>query len=143
MHCNYTISFDTNNYLRTIGGTQSTNEGKFIFAVNSRRPYGYKNYIVIFNSDGLSIEDIATKEREAIKVYPNPAKDFIYVDIEAANFEKGDMELFDMSGKLVKKAKLSVKEGNRIDVSKLNSGAYTYNISLNGKTISGKVIVGK
>ncbi len=143
LHYNYTISFDANNYLRTIGGTQSTNEGKFMFAVNSRRPYGFKNYIVIFNSDGLSIEDITTKEKESIKVYPNPAKDYVYVDIEATNFEKGEIELFDMQGKLVKKAKLSAKQGNRVDVSNLNAGAYTYNVSLNGKTISGKVIVGK
>jgi len=48
-----------------------------------------------------------------------------------------------MQGKLVKKAKLSAKHRNRIDVSNLNAGAYTYNVSLKGKTISGKVIVGK
>ena len=67
----------------------------------------------------------------------------VYVDIEATNFEVGEIELFDMQGKLVKKAKLSAKQGNRVDVSNLNAGAYTYNVSLNGKTISGKVIVGK
>ena len=48
-----------------------------------------------------------------------------------------------MQGKLVKKAKLKSKQGNRINVSNLNAGAYTYNVSINGKTISGKIIVGK
>ncbi|MFA6705423.1 MAG: T9SS type A sorting domain-containing protein, partial [Bacteroidales bacterium] len=71
------------------------------------------------------------------------AKDFINVDIEATNFKQSEIELFDIQGKLVKKAKLNSKKANRIDVSNLNSGAYTYNVMLNGKTISGKVIVGK
>ncbi len=65
------------------------------------------------------------------------------MDIEATNFKKSEIELFDMQGKKVKKAKLNAKQGNRIDVSNLNSGAYTYNVMLNGKTISGKVIIGK
>ena len=51
--------------------------------------------------------------------------------------------LFDMKGKLVKKAKLKSKLGNRVGVSNLNAGAYTYNVSINGKTVSGKIIVGK
>ena len=48
-----------------------------------------------------------------------------------------------MQGKLVKKSKLNSKKENRINVSNLNSGAYNYNVSLNGKTISGKIIIGK
>ena len=52
-------------------------------------------------------------------------------------------ELIDMQGRIVKTAKLKAKQGNRIDVSSLSAGAYTYNVSLNGKTISGKIIIGK
>ena len=65
------------------------------------------------------------------------------MDIEASNFKSSDIELFDMQGRLVKKEKLKSKQGNRINVSNLNAGAYTYNVSVNGKTISGKVIIGK
>ena len=86
---------------------------------------------------------IKSGDKESIKVYPNPAKDYIYVDIEASNFKSSDIELFDMQGRLVKKEKLKSKQGNRINVSNLNAGAYTYNVSVNGKTISGKVIIGK
>lgn len=78
-----------------------------------------------------------------INIYPNPAKDFVYVDIEANNFSKAEIELYDIQGKMVKRAKLKAKEGNRVDISSLKAGAYTYNVSLNGKTISGKVIVGE
>ena len=91
----------------------------------------------------IGLVNIETGEKETIKVYPNPARDYINVDIEASNFKQSDIELFDMQGKLVKKEKLKSKLGNRIGVSNLNAGAYTYNVSLNGKTISGKVIIGK
>ncbi|MDD4002304.1 MAG: T9SS type A sorting domain-containing protein [Bacteroidales bacterium] len=90
-----------------------------------------------------SILDIETKEKETIKVYPNPAKEILYIDIDCKNFTKSEIELFDMQGKLVKKSKLNSKKENRINVSNLNSGAYNYNVSLNGKTISGKIIIGK
>ena len=96
------------------------------------------------SDDGfVNLTNIETNEKERVKIYPNPAKDFINVDIEATNFKQSEIELFDIQGKLVKKAKLNSKKANRIDVSNLNSGAYTYNVMLNGKTISGKVIVGK
>ena len=59
------------------------------------------------------------------------------------DYKSRTTELIDMQGRIVKSAKLKAKQGNRIDVSSLSSGAYTYNVSLNGKTISGKIIIGK
>ena len=147
---NFNINGDTNftfkiNYdngkFKQIQGVKATNDGGVIIAALSDEDDAW---LIKFKPTGLiNLTNIETGEKETIKVYPNPAKDYIYVDIEATNFEKGEIELFDMQGKLVKKAKLSAKQGNRVDVSNLNAGAYTYNVSLNGKTISGKVIVGK
>ncbi len=140
-NCTLSIKYDTTGF-KDIKGIKATKDGGLIIAayVNS----GDDIWLIKYHPKGLiGLTNIETGEKETIKVYPNPAKDFVYVDIEATNFEKGEIELFDMQGKLVKKAKLSAKQGNRVDVSNLNAGAYTYNVSLNGKTISGKVIVGK
>ncbi len=131
------------NYVR---GMKITDDGEVIMATTGYifSPYNVTAWLIKFNPKGLiGLTNIETGEKEQIKVYPNPARDYVYVDIEATNFSKAEIELFDMQGKLVKKAKLSAKHGNRVDVSNLNAGAYTYNVSLNGKTISGKVIVGK
>ena len=136
----YTLSLIDSNVSISSHGIKATNDGGAILAMR----YNSRLCLAKFMPNGLlSFLNIETGEKETIKVYPNPAKDFVYVDIEATNFEKGEIELFDMQGKLVKKALLCAKQGNRIDVSNLNAGAYTYNVSLNGKTISGKVIVGK
>jgi hypothetical protein len=148
---NYSISGDTNFVYKLLNnnsgietitfiGIKATNDGGAIINLYfNNHPCFAK-----FMPNGLaSILDIATKEKETIRVYPNPAKDYVDVDIECTNFKASDIELIDMQGKLVKKAKLKAKQGNRIDVSSLSAGAYTYNVSLNGKTISGKIIIGK
>ncbi|MFA7081936.1 MAG: T9SS type A sorting domain-containing protein [Bacteroidales bacterium] len=144
----YKLLFSSD-YIKNNGviGMKITEDGEVIIAT-----YGYTmqpnfkvvRWLIKFNPDGLvNLTDIETGDKETIKVYPNPARDYINVDIECTNFKQSDIELFDMQGKLVKKAKLKSKQGNRVDVSNLNAGAYTYNVFINGKTISGKIIVGK
>ena len=134
-------------YVRGIRGVTATNDYGLILDVNSRNNDITSNAWLLkyspYGNGYESLNDIEINNQSLVNVYPNPAKDFINVDIEATNFKKSEIELFDMQGKLVKKAKLNSKKENRIDVSNLNSGAYTYNVMLNGKTISGKVIIGK
>ncbi len=139
---NYNLIGDTNFVYRIYNGysdflgLKATSDGGVIIL--------FSNSLVKFMPNGLaSIIDIATQEKETIKVYPNPARDYVNVNIECTNFKASDIELLDMQGKLVKSAKLKAKQGNRIDVSSLSAGAYSYNVTLNGKTISGKIIVGK
>ncbi len=125
-----------------INGVKATSDGGLFVTLYAF--FSSSTYIIKFMPNGfIGLVNIETGEKETIKVYPNPARDYINVDIQSTNFKQSDIELFDMQGKLVKKAKLKSKQGNRIDVSNLNAGAYTYNVSLNGKTISGKIIVGK
>jgi hypothetical protein len=147
---NFNINGDTNftfkiNYdngkFKQIQGVKATNDGGVIIAALSDEDDAW---LIKFKPTGLiNLTNVETGEKETIKVYPNPAKDYIYVDIEATNFDKGEIELFDMQGKLLKRAKLNAKQGNRVDISNLNAGAYSYNVSLNGKTISGKIIIGE
>ncbi|MBP1646197.1 MAG: secretion protein [Bacteroidetes bacterium] len=99
-------------------------------------------YLFKFMPNGYnSILNLETKEKVNINVYPNPAKDYINVDFDANNFTKGEIQLFDMQGKLVKKAKLKTQKGNRVDISSLKAGNYSYNIILNGKAFGGMMIV--
>ncbi|MEA5099866.1 MAG: T9SS type A sorting domain-containing protein [Bacteroidales bacterium] len=144
-NCTLSIKYDTTGF-KQIQGIKATKDGGLIIAAYSSNDgdSGSDIWLIKYHPKGLiGLTNIETGEKETIKVYPNPAKDFVYVDIDATNFDKGEIDLFDMQGKLVKRAKLSAKQGNRVDVSNLNAGAYTYNVSLNGKTISGKVIVGE
>lgn len=107
-------------------------------------PYGASTglYLYKFMPNGYnSILNIETQEKVDIKVYPNPAKDYISVDFDSKNFNQAEIELYDMQGKLVKKAKLKTQKGNRLDISSLKAGTYTYNIILNGNAFGGMMIV--
>jgi hypothetical protein len=60
-----------------------------------------------------------------ISVYPNPAKDYVYVKMPDNNFQNKEMVLVNMSGVELKRARIN--EGSspfRLDVSALPRGAY-------------------
>ncbi len=134
-YMNFTYRFAFNGVLPDFRGMKITQDGSIIIAVGT--------ILIKYHPNGLSsLTNIETGERESIRVYPNPAKDYIEVDIEAERFSSSEIELFDMQGRMVKRAKLAGKKGNRIDVSSLPPGAYTYSVSLNEKAFSGKIIIG-
>lgn len=119
-------------------GLKATSDGGLII------PYSESTglYLYKFMPNGYnSILNIETQEKVDIKVYPNPAKDYINVDFDSKNFNQAEIELYDMQGRLVKKTKLKAQKGNRIDVSSLKAGNYSYNILLNGNSFGGMMIV--
>ncbi len=73
------------------------------------------------------------QNNDRVKVYPNPAKDYIDFEIEQS---LGFAELFivDVSGKQV----INIKRfsGERIDIEKLNKGTYFIQISENQKIMN-------
>ena len=56
-----------------------------------------------------------------LKIYPNPAKDFIIINEEQLNINNEEVTIFDLTGKIVKKQRLN---GKSIDISNLSSGLY-------------------
>ncbi len=149
---NFKYRFDNFMYQapKQITGVKATDDGGVIFTVYLHNyydrgvNYSSQSWLVKFMPNGLSeLTNIETNEKASIKVYPNPSKDFINVDIEADRFSSSEIELFDIQGRLVKKSKLNAQIGNRIDVSTLNPGTYTYRVVINGKGISGKLIIGE
>jgi len=88
-----------------------------------------------------SIRDLTTGEKESIRVYPVPAKDWVCVQIESKNIGVGsNISIYNMSGELATQQALT-KADTKINVSSLAAGAYTYAVVLNGKSLSGKLII--
>ncbi|MFA5541910.1 MAG: T9SS type A sorting domain-containing protein [Bacteroidales bacterium] len=135
----YKVEYDTMNWVCMMG-MKVLEDNKLIVVGHMME----SNWILKFSPNGfVGLTNIETNEKASLKVYPNPARDFINVDIEADRFSSSEIELFDIQGRLVKKSKLNAQIGNRIDVSNLNPGAYNYRVVINGKGISGKVIIGE
>ena len=140
LNLDYRFDYDTL-LPKYITGVKATEDGGVLMSVQFQYSL---SWIVKFMPNGfVGLTNIETNEKASIKVYPNPARDFINVDIEADRFSSSEIELFDNQGIMVQKSKLNAQIGNRIDVSTLNPGAYTYRVVINGKGISGKVIIGE
>jgi hypothetical protein len=77
-----------------------------------------------------SVEDVVYKDKKQIRIWPNPASEFITIDAEDILFS-GDayITIMDLNGRELKKTVLT----ERIDISTLPSGVYIIITSLNGK----------
>jgi len=93
-------------------------------------------YTEVFNSPTNSIN--------SIKIYPNPAKDFINIELNIFDAEKITVSIVDIFGKTIYKANQNmIKEGknkilslnlNSVSGDKLSPGIYLLKAETNGKT---------
>ncbi len=76
-----------------------------------------------------------------IKVFPNPVRDFMIVDIQDA-YGDTRVEVYDVNGKIISSQSVSV-EGHAtvpVNINSYPSGMYFYHIISKGNTVTGKVI---
>ena len=69
---------------------------------------------------------------ESLKIYPNPTKDFINIEMLNNNLRDYTFSITDMNGKQLLKSENSKK----IDVSKLSPGMYFGTLNVEGQTLS-------
>jgi serine protease AprX len=83
-------------------------------------------------------------EQKLILVTPNPVKEKIVFRLLRTMSSNSDIEIFDNTGKLIKR--ISISAGNREVVwdakdDAVSSGVYFYSVKTENKTCSGKLIV--
>jgi hypothetical protein len=77
-----------------------------------------------------------SKEKAQLKIYPNPASDFIYLSSESIN--NFNIEIVDIAGRIVYKSETSEKI---IGISSLKPGVYFYRINATEDSFNGKFSV--
>jgi hypothetical protein len=80
---------------------------------------------------GLS-ENPSLSELTILKVYPNPAKDFVTIAVESASPSILTAELFDLTGKKVMTQVINISTGktsHKLDVNGLYPGFYTLTLN--------------
>jgi hypothetical protein len=78
------------------------------------------------------------KKSPAVRVSPNPARDFAVFQISDFTAENVEVRLFDQQGKMVRQTQLSGGNG-RLDLSDLATGIYYYELRGKGWSKSGKL----
>ncbi|WP_288444275.1 T9SS type A sorting domain-containing protein [uncultured Chryseobacterium sp.] len=83
-----------------------------------------------------------SSELTGILLYPNPFRDYLYLDFTSNNFKGSEYELFDAQGKLVKKDKISQSK-SELNFSSIPSAMYIIRITQNGENIKTFKIIKK
>jgi hypothetical protein len=80
---------------------------------------------------------IPDKQKSTIRVYPNPAREFIEFDISL--ILGSVVEIFDLQGRKVLQEIL--QENKQISIRDLSKGMYLYRVNNGGNTITGKILI--
>jgi hypothetical protein len=60
-----------------------------------------------------------------LKIYPNPARDYVWIDLESDEVKSAVIELYDLQGKLVLNDEFNIIEGpNKVDLQELGGSQY-------------------
>ncbi|MBW7675415.1 T9SS type A sorting domain-containing protein [Chryseobacterium chendengshani] len=90
----------------------------------------------------LSTTETAGSDKKDILLYPNPFKDFLFVDFTTNDHRNSEFQLFDSSGKLLKEDKIKESK-SEFNFSALPSAMYIIRINQNGKNIKTFKIIKK
>jgi hypothetical protein len=91
----------------------------------------------------LSIENPLSPEKQ-ITLYPNPAKDILFIKILVTNLPKEiNLELFNTTGQLVKRYKEEPNSNNQLmlDISDFSEGVYFLNFSTDKLNFSKRLVI--
>jgi len=96
------------------------------------------NYITVQQSTGILNTEVSNNQ---IKIYPNPIKDFLFVEFE--NDKMINIKIYNIFGILVYINKDFANINNKIDLSVLPSGIYLLKFQTNNEVITKKIILDK
>lgn len=101
---------------------------------------GAAQHFAVASTLNLNVVDCTPeKQLESLQIYPNPAKDFINIEMINQNITKYSLVITDAAGRVVLKSKNEPK----IDVSSLTPGVYFGTFSIGELKLNKKIIIAK
>lgn len=90
----------------------------------------------------LTTREAATSDLKDILLYPNPFKDYLYLDFTTNNFKGAEYQLFDAQGKLIRKDMI-LESKSELNFSDIPSAMYIIRINQHGENIKTFKIIKK
>jgi aminopeptidase YwaD len=120
----------------TVNDTFANVDPTYVFNVGKAAVGALQHFAVA--TSVLGTNEATINSLESVKVYPNPAKDILNIELpkDIKNFS---LEITDLNGRLI----LSKENETKINVSGFTNGAYLCTIKANDKIAVRKFIVGK
>lgn len=120
----------------TVNDTFANIDPTYVFNVG-KAAVGALQHFAVANTF-LATNETSLHPLEEVKVYPNPAKDYLNVELSKA-IKNFSVEITDLNGRLV----LTKENETKINISGLANGAYLCDIKANDKTAVRKIIIAK
>jgi aminopeptidase YwaD len=121
----------------TVNDTFANVDPTYVFNVG-KAAVGALQHFAVATTTLLATDEIATNTLESIKIYPNPAKDYLNIELPK-DIKKFNIEITDLTGKTL----LNKENETKINVSGLTNGAYLCSVKANDKTVVRKIIIGR
>ncbi len=113
-------------------------DSSYILAGTSAEELGKENWKIVKLED-KQVEDLI--ENKDIQIYPNPVKDYAYVEI-GLDFDQADIYVYDMTGKVIQQLQTRNKI-TKVNTSKLPQGVYIIKANIptqQNKNLSTKIV---
>jgi len=93
------------------------------------------------SSSAIQITDPVLKSYPKVKLYPNPAKDYVIVELKTANLDGAIIELFNNQGKLLQAYRIPSRTLDYfVDFKNVPSGIYIISVKMNGAILGSEKI---
>jgi len=121
-------------YAHTVNDTYSNLDPVYIYNIAKATTGAVQHFAIA--SQMLSL-DTAKEALKNFKVSPNPAKDYLHLEIPSNKNQKFSFTITNLEGKTVSKTENQI----RIDISKLPKGVYLGTFKIDNQQITKKIIV--
>ena len=96
------------------------------------------NVNFVINEADQSVTDVANQEELSVKLYPNPAKDMLYIQMNDRD-AGAVIRIYDLTGHMVMSKSLENRT-TRIDISTLRKGIYLLRINSYEKVVTRRIV---
>lgn len=121
----------------TVNDTFANVDPTYVFKVG-KAAVGALQHFAVASTTFLGVNEAVSQGLESVKVYPNPAKDVLNVELpkKVKNFS---LEITDVSGRTL----FSVQNQTKVNVSSLVNGTYLCTVKTDNESVTRKVIIEK
>ncbi|BAP31539.1 uncharacterized protein CHSO_2502 [Chryseobacterium sp. StRB126] len=126
-------------YPHTVNDTFANTDPEYIYKIGKASVGALQHFAGASTQTLGTQETISKNPLESIKIYPNPAKDFISIEFPDSKITNFSFEITDFEGRSLFKTYNKTK----VNISSLENGAYVGIIKTGDKTVVRKVIIAK
>lgn len=117
-------------------GSQTTDEMYMVYAIMAHYQPGDENLLM---DSTLHISKSPLPLRPGIDLYPNPAKDYLYISPQGMDWPGADIQILDLTGKVARQFLLT-SPAQRIDLADLPAGIYTIRARKGQRLAVGRIV---